>query len=481
MCFNGTFSLFGDTNSSDCDDPDWISSSDSESNAHRLRSTAAANAARVGRRRKRRRERSTTPGNTVAKKQKYTREIGEQISGMDLWGQIVPAEILATIFGIVVGDACDGAVAELLRLRRVCTHWQRVSLLPKLWKRVSLVNLPGLTNGVFTRLCSRELQHTVSLKIVGCAKIQKHGYMAIADHCRQLQQLTVLRTSTFTAAPLQAITKLDQLNCLRLEELTSGINTRWWIELINARGSQLTGLSLAGCPRVGRSVISSIVDNCFQLTYLDLSSINVGTLNVDLLQRGCPLLTALHLDHLTLRSSIKSANKSMGFKDLNILTLACSDMLPCVPTVKMLLYESSILETLDIRGWRDPDYNSLVSSLPGEQNLRRLFVARWKHVDIASFMAAISVYKQLIELDLNQCVGINDSAVTRLAQTQAASSLKILHLSGTAITNAGLHAILAVCLQLESLDLTSCRGVSRGLKQVHNRDSIQQMRNKTLC
>lgn len=469
------FRRFGDLPSSESDDSDWTLCSDSE-----LEHTSAHS--QCGKRPK---QRGVASKNGTGKRRKYVyaRELfhQEHNNGRDLWGDIIPAELLAIIFRLVIG--VDSAVPVLLRLGHVCSLWRRVSLLPKLWRRVSLVDLRRLTNEEFVRLCSHQLKHSKSLEISACHKLREEGYMAMADNCQRLQQLSVSKVSSyFTAASLDAVSRnLDQLQCLSLVDLRGGVNSRSLAKMVEMRGSQLTVLSLSGSGGVGLALIRSIACRCCELTHLDLSSTPLRSLPIDDLQRGCPHLRALHLDHLGITSSHRSKEEALGFEELHILTVANSTLSPAVQTVTLLLHNSLQLHTLDLRAWCDPVYNSLTRALPANiSDLHHLLVARWKYVNITDFMTAISIYRQLVELDLSYCPGINDDAVSFLAQTPVALSLTTLDLSSTQITAAGLRTVVAACPHLTSINLTGCRGVPRGLKQKHDKGSLQLLRKSLL-
>jgi F-box/leucine-rich repeat protein 6 len=305
--------------------------------------------------------------------------------------------------------------------------------------------------------------------------------MAIADQCHELRQLSVSSVeSYFTAASLEAIAKnLCQLESLGLQFLTGGVNSKSIVNVIQLKGPQFRGLSVAGCQKVGRTLVQSIAGCCPNLMHLDLSCTPLRTLDVKAMQRGCPRLRALHLDHLTFCSYSYEdiEGEPHGFKELHILTLADSTLSPAVRTVEQLLSKSLKLHTLDLRAWSDPTYNSLVRALPtGCPNIQQLLVARWRYVNVPGFMQAISIYTHLRELDLSYCPGIDDDAATLLARTPVALSLMSLNLSSTQITASGLQTIVAACPHLESIDLTGCRGAPRGLKQKHNKEQIQQIR-----
>ena len=460
---------FRDLPSSDSDDSNWNLSSDSEPEAL-LNSL------------KGKRPKQRAYGKASRKRPKKLEELGHvdhSSNDRDVWGQMMPVEILAIIFRLVVGF--DGAVPLLPRLGRVCSLWRRVSLLPELWRRVSLVNLPRLTNEVFIRLCTGELNQSKCLEIKACLKLRERGYIAIADNCHKLKRLSVSNVwNYFTATSLEAITQnLDQLECLSLLDLTGGLNSKSVVSAVRLKGSHFRGLSVAGCQKVGRAVVQSIACCCPNLTHLDLSSTLLRTLDIEELQRGCPCLRALHLDHLNICSYSyqQPEEEPPGFKELHILTLADSTLSPAVRTVNRLLSNSLKLHTLDLRAWWDPTYNSLVSALPTScLNIHQLLVARWKYVNVPDFMDAISVYRHLSELDFSYCPGIDDDAATLLARTPVALSLTSLNLSSTQVTASGLQTIAAACPHLESIDLTGCRGAPRGLKQKHNKEQIQQIR-----
>ena len=52
-----------------------------------------------------------------------------------------------------------------------------------------------------------------------------------------------------------------------------------------------------------------------------------------------------------------------------------------------------------------------------------------------------------------------------------------LHLTGTAVNLKPLTKLLKVCSTLESLNLTSCRALPRGMKRMyHNREDVESLK-----
>jgi len=91
----------------------------------------------------------------------------------------------------------------------------------------------------------------------------------------------------------------------------------------------------------------------------------------------------------------------------------------------------------------------------------------------------------LHELDLSWIApGTNSHGLDdiNLAEISASgmkfSAMKRLDLAGTAVCDEGVRLLLGLFPNLESLNLTSCKGVSRGLKHEHDRCGIRELRKK---
>ncbi|XP_065827309.1 F-box/LRR-repeat protein 6-like [Oscarella lobularis] len=418
----------------------------------------------------------------------YSREKKLDVAPEGLWGRDIPPEVLLCIFRRAL--ASQGAIPLLFRLSRVCTLWRSVARTEILWRRIILTGNLNLKTSIQCQFACDRLRHARSLTLSNCRNLSAKAFETISDSCRQLDELTVSKSGLLSRglSVLEIVLNNSSLTHLSLLSLPSGsigslkealekraLNLRF----LNLRGSEFTcALSL---------LVSAIAASCSYLRHLDLSETGrAGFFPIHELQLKCPNLEVLSLDDLLFLEPFPISNyvKSCpGFPCLNVLTLAKARFMTPSRTwfLEAILGESGDLKALDIRYWQVSlvDFISVAGT-----TLRRLYCGSWpKSVNVQSFLAVLSTYTELVELDLSHCFGVNDEVVMSLADFSLASTLEVLDLSSTVVTQVGVERILNRCNCLRSLNLTGCRGAPRGWKRDHDPESLQELRsaiNKTL-
>ncbi|XP_044169563.1 F-box/LRR-repeat protein 6-like isoform X2 [Acropora millepora] len=349
------------------------------------------------------------------------------------WSEAIPTEILLLIFQYAIEQLKGSSVPFLCRMSRVCCRWRDIASEPRLWKTVNLstseLNITTSAT-ILQKLASSRIKFTRVLFLRGWSKLTDKGIEI----------------------------DIPGLQCI-VEKL----------------GAQLECLCLQNCTRLtGGRILPLIQENCPNLRELNLTGTNIRTFHIEKLQAGCPKLQKLFLSSLQLFSAPKTnEKKGNGFPEL--VDMNCSHCgMHCQNDnfLNRILCSSNKLESLNLAG-----HNQL--TVEGFSNLPDCPLKTLKFGD-ASYSTLDVVVKKwhatLESLDIGCSRDINDDCMLLLSSSFGMPKLRELNVSSTNITDAGLRYILNACLNLEKLNLTSCRGLPRTLKKPHLKESIESLR-----
>lgn len=395
------------------------------------------------------------------------------------WSDLIPYEVLLKIFGLVVDDC--GQVPFLCRMSRVCRSWKHVALEVTLWRDVNLsrmsIECPKTsTDSAIEKLAASRLKVVRELSLDGWSELTDVGLKAIGKHCHQLQSLVLSQCGSVSSKGIAALaTKCCQLKMI--DVAMTKIDISCLHRLTKRLGSQLEELCLMNCGRLGgEQVLPIIQDRCPKLTVLDLTGTNIRKLNVEKLQAGCPKLKELFVANLLLHSTPIGDVEQNGFPELETLCLACGS-LAGVPRSDRFLYRilrtSTNLKKLDVRGLQRITPEGL-QRLPVD-SLEELYFSD-THANFAMMsVVAEQWHHSLMILDVSSNSGVNDEAMA-LLRNFGMPELQCLDLSSTNVTGDGVRKALVGCPKLRRLNLTSCRGVPRGLKQWHEGTKLRNLK-----
>lgn len=461
-------------------DPKSLPSDDSDDSTYEP--TAAETSDNFGKKRKRR---GTSDSHNKQKRKKYSLpDISANTS--PCWSANIPNELLHKVFWHAVSSF--GAVPLLCRAAQVCQKWNLVASDPSLWKWLDLsfmASFSGARDETLNILCAKNLlsSHVRQLNFCGWQKLTSASLEVVATNCSGLTSLNLAKCKSVRARGLSFIAdnckNLTSINLSSLKtDATSNISVK---NVLQNLGSQLNALYLAGNKSVGLPTLTAIQTLCGNLKILDLSDTSISNLNVERLQAGCPKIVELRLAQLSLLHSTPKRNElesSAGFPDLELLSLASitggdgtDDML-----LQRLLKTSTKLRQIDLRGCEKITHNGLLC-LP-IVSLEQLFLSRCKMSWKALFGEIGQKWKETLkDLDVSWGSNFNDDALMSLANNKTPNTvLSSLNIAGSGVTALGVRAILYGCSSLKELNLTSCRGVPRGLKQLHDERSIEKLR-----
>uniref|UniRef100_A0A1B0FKE0 Uncharacterized protein n=1 Tax=Glossina morsitans morsitans TaxID=37546 RepID=A0A1B0FKE0_GLOMM len=352
-------------------------------------------------------------------------EVKEPIEQSD-WGSRLPEPVLFKIFQMIVDK--DGCMPTLLRLGRL------VKGAPNL-KSITLAGWKGFTS-----------DHLIFL-VENMNKLER----------LDLSSINVEMNASKSAVGVQSLCNALQVMGERLTHLYLAHNR------------------LAGIPQVV-NILSTHAPN---LQLLDLSNVSTqatshGILHIEKLQQGCPKLKVLRItnSHITLcNATMQEMMDSPGFPNLEELSVAVLTESRVIGDehLQRILKSSSKLKLLDVRCCTRLTHESLIR-LPA-WDIKHLFLSGCSVTrDTGSGLELIASKwaHSLIELDLAWANVQQplDNALHALADKGAESRLAHLNLCGSSVSEEAVKEILANCPLMSSINLSSCRGLPRGVKRL---------------
>ncbi|XP_049887470.1 uncharacterized protein LOC126381937 [Pectinophora gossypiella] len=423
------------------------------------------------------------------------------------WADRMPEEILFKIFDLVV--TTQGTLPTVIRLGRVCKLWHSVSCRPELWKNVDLAQYTSekcKTDYKLFWLLENRLSKCQSLNIAQWKVCNVSWVLAcVADYCPGLTELSVAGWCRITPEQLfelvQGLPKLQRID-LSLTSETGGSSTCLsavsMARLSENFGSRFTHLTLANNKFTALpQILSSVAAHCINLEVLDISGAQAtshpAAVPLEALQKGCPKMRVFRAanSQLVLASATTSQQmESPGWTQLEELSIAGEaaaggSMVVGVGEYRLgdealarLVRAATRLRLLDLRGLQRLTDSGLVR-VPA-WDLQHLFLGGCNVTRQSNACLELICEKwshSLIELDLSWASAhrVLDDAVRALADSTN-SKLKILNLCGSSVSLEPVKKVLMKCPLLESLNLSSCRALPRGMKRLYTGKELQDLK-----
>lgn len=408
-----------------------------------------------------------------------------------VWAYKLPEHVLCTIFQNVIQD--DGSIPSLIRLGRVCSAWHKVSLLSSLWRTVDLgscVKERFKTEVKLKWLIDNRLQGSTDVgfgnwKITNVQCVLEKLLAAAPG----LHGITLTGWKQLTSDHLMyLVQQFKSLRRIDLSSINAEVNANktavGQVSLCNAiseMGGRLTHLYLAhnrlsGIPQI----VKALSTQCPNLILLDLSNVSTiavshGILNIEQLQQGCQKLKVLRItnSHINMSTAtLQEQMESLGFpelEELSVASLADESRLFNDEYLQRILKTSTQLKLLDVRGCSRLTHDSLIR-LP-TWDLKHLFLSGCSITrDMGSGLELIASKwaHSLIEFDLAWANATKplDDALKALADKGSESPLNHLNLCGSSVSLEAVKEVLANCPHINSINLSSCRGLPRGVKRL---------------
>ncbi|CAH0600580.1 unnamed protein product [Chrysodeixis includens] len=458
------------------------------------------------------RSKTPKPKKSNSSKKKSEKTDRSRISGAESketgpqspWGHTMPKEILLKIFEYVV--ASQGSLPSVIRIGRVCRLWHSVSCRPELWKNVDLAQYTSekcKTDYKLVWLLENRLAQCQILNIAQWKVSNVSWVLAcVADYCPQLVELSVAGWSRITSEQLfdlmQALPKLERID-LSLTSETGGSSTclsaASMSRITENFGARLTHLMLANNKFIAMpQILQSIATYCGNLEVLDISGTlaasHPATVPLEALQKGCPKMRVFRAANSQLVLANATTSQQMecqGWSQLEELSIAGEAATERVGVGEYRLGDEALarlvrgatrLRLLDLRGLQRLTDSGLVR-VPA-WDLQHLFLGGCNVTRQRSACLELICEKwshSLIELDLSwaSATRVLDDAVSALADSSE-SKLKILNLCGSSVSLEPVRKVLLKCKCIESINLSSCRALPRGMKRLYTGKELQDLK-----
>ncbi|GLH10795.1 Uncharacterized protein GBIM_15685, partial [Gryllus bimaculatus] len=425
------------------------------------------------------------------------------------WGSHLPVPVLIKVFSTVAQE--EGCLPFLVRASSVCRLWREAALAPSLW---NIIDLTGTwvrdrykSEAQLAWLCENRFSLVEDLNIGGWKFSDKQRFLQVmTEHCPNLRGITLTGWTGLHGDHLKYL--VDNCQFLSRIDLTSicpdGSINRSAVSMTAIRnmcqtiGDRLTHLTLADNKITGISqIVTAIAENCPNLEVFDISnmcSYSTAPLPIERFQNGCQKLRVLRFSNSNLclaQTSLKEQVASLGFPCLEELSVASifgldgSMQRPTIDdnSLERILKNSHKLRLLDVRGCSRISDSSLVR-VPA-WDLEHLFLSGCYVTKMQESGLELIVQKwshSLIEMDLGWCTATAplDSAVTAFSEKGEESPLRILNLCGSSVSLEPVKAVLLRCPHLQSLNLSSCRALPRGMKRLYEGFEVVELRKSLL-
>ncbi|XP_039765497.1 uncharacterized protein LOC120637648 [Pararge aegeria] len=419
------------------------------------------------------------------------------------WAHSMPEEILVKIFENVVSN---GTLPAVIRLGRVCKLWHSVSCRPELWKNVDLAQYTVdkcKTDYKLVWLLENRLSQCQILNIAQWKVCNVSWVLAcVVDYCPGLVELSVAGWSRITPEQLfdvvQGLPKLQRLD-LSLTSETGGSSTclsaASMARVASNCGTRLTHLTLANNKFSALpQILSSVASHCPNLEVLDISGAQATShpapIPLEALQKGCPKIRVFSAANaqLVLASATKTQQmEAGGWTQLEEVSIAGSvaeeraavgDYRLGDEALARLVRGATRLSLLDLRGLQRITDSGLVR-VPA-WDLQHLFLGGCNVLRQTNACLELICEKwshSLIELDLSWASNakVLHAAVCALAESPN-SKLRVLNLCGSSVSYEAVKKVLLKCPRIESLNLSSCRALPRGMKRLYLGKELQDLK-----
>ncbi|KAE9022191.1 hypothetical protein PR002_g12040 [Phytophthora rubi] len=332
-------------------------------------------------------------------------------------------------------------VPDRLRVEAVCRRWWRLSR-----EQVPVTELdfgqvavrPQLRRDVSVMM-ERAQQQLTRLVLPDITLVDAHIELIV-----QQRNLRVFRAHRMEKKHIFNILKL----CPNLKIL----------ELLNCRA-----LTLSGWPRDGVALREVYLNGCNFVTNQAASSLVKVC--------GSTLEKLVFTDATSLDSQIFKdfARHSVNLRELTISNCNNARLRDLQAFVEALWDSLRCLDLSSCRG---------ISSFPDSVSLPQLQVLILDRTKINDdgLRALSRIAPSLRYLSLQDCRAISDGGITAIASSdglEGCTSLEIVDLKGTPVTDTSLEALEAQCPRLHLVRVDSCRAVSRKMRRKYNEHALR--------
>lgn len=420
------------------------------------------------------------------------------------WGEDGPEGMPERALQLVFSYVCHngGCLPFLPNMMRVCKLWHKVASKSALWTHANLgsaVKEKLRTEKKLEWILSNKFPNAVQVDLTSWkAVVSSPALRIVAAACPKITGLGLSNCVKLNYEDIRIVPslfpKLQRIDLSLVSPSTassrSAVASTALSDLITSMGENLTHFNMSSNKMAGLPfVFKALSQHSKNLRLLDVSNISTTSrdtilINIEKLQKGCPLLTTFRTTNTMLGlndTPVREQVMSPGFPMLEELTIGVDqrgyfDGMDD-QQIERILKKSPKLRLLNIRGCKGISDSTLVR-LPC-WDIEYLYVAGCSVTSSSRDGLELLVKKwcrTLIELDIGLTSDQKtvDWAVMALVENEEDLKLSKLNLTGTAVSLKPLTKLLNCCPTLASLNLTSCRALPRGMKRMyHSRDDVQ--------
>ncbi|XP_008400658.1 F-box/LRR-repeat protein 6 isoform X2 [Poecilia reticulata] len=419
----------------------------------------------------------------------------------DRWGQLLPEEVLVSIFQMLVVQ--DGAVPFLCRVSRVCRLWNAAAATLTLWRKVAVNHCwiqpaRGQTEKTsnriketFTWLAENRFSQLRDFTLCHWATSVDFALQTVSEFCPQLRSVHLSYCRGVTGSGLRSLglrsRSLQRLNLQHSEFQVEGL-----VDFLEEHGKQIRQMLFTRSHRNDKVLAAIAKGFCPDLELLEVNK-KLDSKDTELsvcfqsLQKACPKLKIFRMFNIQIQHKAmrKRGESEAGFPLLDEFCIANTEYSYMTDQVLLdVLFGSTRLRVLDLRGSTRITTFGL-AQLPCPK-LECLFWGQYftKNIGFTSVKKNLQLLMEkwgptLQQLDItNQPFTEADLqvALAFLAQVAEADTLLSLNLSGTKITAQALRPVVERMTALGYLNLSSCRNLPRGVKKIYrSQEEIQEL------
>ncbi|XP_032895236.1 dynein regulatory complex subunit 6 [Amblyraja radiata] len=359
-----------------------------------------------------------------------------------------PWAISLKIFGYL-------GVRELIRCAQVCQSWKVITQSSSLWSKIDFYPVKHLIKDDDAANILRSYRSSVvHLSLRGCNNIGRATFKGITG-CRNLQDLNLSECEKVTDEFVSAMVEIcKSLMYLNISYTSIGDAT---LRSLSKFGLNLQYLSLAYAKKYTNKGLNYLATGkgCHRLVYLDISGCTeISVRGFKSLGIGCNEIEHLVINDMATLTTTCIVAMAGYYSNLTTVSLLASPHIS--DSAVRALSQGNKLTVFKTEGNKrltDISFKTFGTSCP---NLKHIYVSDCPKITDNS-LKFISSLKDIVVLNISDCISITDLGVRTFLEGQSGSKLRELNLSNCIlITDLTILKIVQRCSSLSHLRIRFC-------------------------
>ncbi|XP_069765822.1 F-box and leucine-rich repeat protein 13 [Narcine bancroftii] len=402
--------------------------------------------------------------NTVTKEAKSSRKYFERLEQGELEDEsdillITPAEdkdhISSFPWAVALKIFGNLGVRELARCAQVCQSWKVITQSSSLWSKLNFYPVRKYIKDNDVANILRNYRSTiVHLSLRGCNNIGWSTFKGIS-RCRNLQDLNLSEcenvTDEFVSTVIETCTSLVYLNMAYTNISDATLRS------LSKFGLNLQYLSLAYSKKFTNKGLNYLATGkgCHRLVYLDISGCTeISVQGFKSIGIACNEIEHLVInDMATLTTSCITAMVGCYYNLTTVSLLASPHISDAAVKVLVQGKKLTTFKTEGSKRITDTSFKIISTNCP---NLNHIYVADCQKITDNS-LKFISTLKSIVVLNISDCTRITDVGIQSFVEGPSGSKLRELNLSNCVlITDVSILKIAQRCFRLTHLRMRYC-------------------------